>query len=530
MSTTRSDTFDEVMAGTPRTQPPLTDAYREVRALERGETPVPGTLAHGADGPVVLAGTSSLEGWPGWGRSGDHVLAVSDVARTPNGHVAVLPWCTHRLDDALTARAPSGGQAVTLAVSLLRGAQEARAGERGAAVGPPGSWWADDGGRPRFAPDIAKGSNGRSAAETAIAVLEPVADAAVDRVVRRLLDRVLDLLADPARLAREGEALEAELFEACAPQPLAFGDPDGTDDEAGDAQGAVRRMGAMAEPTVRESPSRAERRARASRREGRERRTQTARAWASARRQAATSGRGRRDTAIAEVARDAAASVLGAVRRGIRRVAAPLANGRRAAYAVGAAAAIGVLLVGLLWPRADEPAVADEGSSATSETVDAEGAAQGDESAGEGAHTGGSSTEGADEGDSAGEEQGEAEEGRGAGEGEGTDDGESGAGDDAAIDATVQAEPESALVGLVRRAAACVDAGDDVCDGAVDREGAALESAPWSELDGADIVLIDDYGGAALLRVSGRGETDYYVTVALHDGRWLLRDAYAAAG
>jgi len=200
-----------------------------------------------------------------------------------------------------------------------------------------------------------------------------------------------------------------------------------------------------------------------------------------------------------------------------------------------------VLLVGLLWPRAEEPAVAEERTSESSETADDGGGTQGNDGANEGGHPGGSVAVGADEGDSAveekddgdsaAEEEREAEEDLGAGAGEAPDGGGSEAGGgDAVIDATVQAEPESALAGLARRAAACVDAGDDVCGGTVDGDGAALQSAPWVELEDAEITLIDDYGGAALLRMSGTGATDYYVTVALHDGRWLLRDAYAAAG
>lgn len=521
--------FDEILSGRAAVPEPLTDAYRVIRPLARAEHPVPAVLARGPDGPVALAAAGDLDGWPGWDMHGQHVLAPVDVVRTTDGHAVSLAWCRHRLTAEWAARAQSGGQAVTLAVSLMRGTLEARHGERGVAVGPPGTWWADDDARPLFAAAVpddqgrdaqrrpggspsesARHDVGRrqrraahrgtgsaqaceGAAPGAAALLSIVADGMSDRVVRRLLDRAVALLADPTELARGVDALEAALFEACAPQPLDLSAPDDPEahappapagllrrfapaalaSEADDGRGRIRRNRGGAAPRQRlpHKPAGQVRPATALRTAGAEQRP-----------------------AIGAVIGSAARSGAARVREGLR--------GRRAAYAVGGAAAAGVVLVGLVWPSGEPPAQAD--GPAPVDTPGA-GAAEPEQEREAGARDGGDDTS-ASSGEGA-----EAESGGSADGGDG-------------IDAEVSADPVEAAARLVTRAAAC----DDGCDG-VFAEGAAAgpDAAPWSELEGSGVALIDDYGGVTLVK-AGEGAGAHYLSLVLVEERWLLRDAYPA--
>ena len=89
-------------------------------------------------------------------RSLGHVLAPVDILRRQGGHDVLLPVCTERLEDFLRAApaAPSwqSGEAVTLAVSLLRGIGELSA----TAAAARGVWWLTEAGdrsrRPTPAP------------------------------------------------------------------------------------------------------------------------------------------------------------------------------------------------------------------------------------------------------------------------------------------------------------------------------------------------------------------------------------------
>ncbi|WP_105566602.1 hypothetical protein [Microbacterium halophytorum] len=547
------DEFDDIIAGRGAAPEPLTDAYRVIRPLGGAEHPVTAVLAHGPDGPVALADVRDLTGWPGCGLRGQHVLAPIDVARTAGGHALVLAWCRHRITTPWAAGSLSGGQAVTLAVSMMRGALEARARERGVSEGPPGTWWADDDGRPLFAataPGAAvgdgsrpagpraddagrggrrgsRGSSSGTAGETAAlgaaAVLAVVADGMADRVVRRLLERAVALLGDPAELPRGIDEIEAELFEACAPQPLDFTDPDGS--EPDDARPPAR-VGRRFAPAGGRAPGGAARGGGPAR---------TVRRAARPRGRAEGRGPGR-DSAAG--ARASAGGSIGAAAKTARRAARAVASragaglsGRRAAYALGGAAAAGVLIVGLLWPSGEPRAQADEaGSVGSSEAGHADGADGERADAGGGAvaaDTGGEENDGrrigsdGSRGPDGGAPNAPDDAAGGAEEEPAADDAP---GSDAGIEVEVSADPVESAARLIGRAAECGDA----CDGVFAAgAGAGPESAPWPELAGEGVALVDDYGGVTLVK-AGTGGGAHYLSLVLSDGRWLLRDAYPA--
>lgn len=526
-------TWNEVLSGEQTPQQPLTTAYRIVRVLGAGEGPISGVLAHGSDGAVVLVDAERLQGWPGWELAGQHVLSPLDVARTNDGHQVVLAWCPHLLT-LDWARGPiSGGEAVTLAVSLLRGTVEARAGARGADDGPTGRWWADDAGRPVFAPSLPPAAGGgtyggdESAAAGARRLVAAVGERTTDRVVRRLLDRVGEVLADPSRLAREPDALEAELFEACAPQPLSFVGV--TEESSGEPElPDARQLRSHATGLRRDRPG--QRRGR--RRRGDQRRRDGTRADAS---RARDSERRRLDPrALAE---DAWSGSLGAavsdVLFHVRESARRLGGGRRAAYLAGGAAAIAVLLVGLLWPSGEPTAVADErGGEASEAAPTPERASDEDREA---------DAESRDDGDAAGHEPtekpggGDATAGEEAVPGSADDAPEEDAPEEGApekeTEVVVEAEPADAAHRLIERAVDCVAANDDACEGAVEAGSGTLrdDTEVWPALSGADLTLADDYGGVALVRADLPEGDVHFLILVQHDGRWLLRDAYAAA-
>lgn len=502
-------TWNEVLSGEGSPDHPLTAAYRIVRVLGAGEGPIPGVLAHGPDGAVVLVDAARLAGWAGWELPGQHVLSPVDVARTASGHQAVVAWCPNRITDDWARGSISGGEAVTLAVSLLRGASEARRSVRGTGEGPPGRWWADAAGRPVFAPSVATtaaddpSARGEGAAAGARRLLGVVAEGIADRVVRRLLERAVDVLADSSRLGRELESLEAELFEACAPQPLSFA-ADGGPAQAADPPttrvvtaetGRLRRdhagrrggdrVRARQQQERRKAPA-AEPTPRATRRRERPRaggdgarlepRALAEEAWS-----------GRLGTAVSDV--------LFHLRASARR----LSGGRRAAYVAGGAAAVAVLLVGLLWPSGEPTAVADEGApAATSSESEHDDPATTPEP---------EPTEGASEGSD-------------------------GVPEPSPTKASVEAEPADAARRLIERAADCAETHDDECTGTIEPGSRALrsEEGVWARLRDAELTLSDDYGGVALVRADAGDEAgSHYLILVQRDGRWLLRDAYASA-
>jgi len=194
----------------------LDDGSRTLRAVRAGDGgPWAGALVRTKDGAsrVLVDASERDAAWAGWSvEPGGHVLAPLDVVRTSSGHAALLPVCAERLDDFVrrrAARAPlSGGEAVTLGVSILRGCEQL--------MGAPdasGEWWLDDAGRPVVAVDAAPRSAREAAGEALAAV-------AVDPRVERAWRAAQEAVAAERLTRRQLEEAEAELFRVTDAEPL----------------------------------------------------------------------------------------------------------------------------------------------------------------------------------------------------------------------------------------------------------------------------------------------------------------------
>lgn len=195
----------------------LLSPYRAVRRVGAGiEGPWPGLGVALQDGGRGLLVDAEILGstWPGWAARDDgHLLSPLDVVRRPDGHDALLPVC-RRLDRMLSDRVSAGerlpaGEAVTLALSLLRGLREA-----GDHARLSGSWWVDAGGRPVLA--IGDGAGEADARTATRRCLELSGASPADPVWA-------PVFADLERTrssAREIRAVEDGLFAIAEPQPL----------------------------------------------------------------------------------------------------------------------------------------------------------------------------------------------------------------------------------------------------------------------------------------------------------------------
>lgn len=198
----------------------LRRGFRVIRLIEGGaETPWPGALVCDAGGVTHLAVDADILGddWVGWEAVPEgHVLAPVDMLRRTGGHDVLLPVCTERVEDFVDRRLASGaaltaGEAVTVAVSLLRGVGELSA--RGSSV--RGSWWLTDAGRPVFA------------ADGGAATLEQVTAAILHRLVLHVPDldaalgAVADIVGDTRDRTRDLVRAEDGLFALASPTALA---------------------------------------------------------------------------------------------------------------------------------------------------------------------------------------------------------------------------------------------------------------------------------------------------------------------
>ena len=128
--------------------------YHVIRRVAPPESPFAGVLARDDTGEtVLLAAVGGAEGWdPGWeAGAGEHRLIPRDVLAREGGNEVVLPWCVERVDAFVSRRHRVGaplraGEAVTIAVCVLRGASECLAHAEAA-----GAWWLSADGRPVFA-------------------------------------------------------------------------------------------------------------------------------------------------------------------------------------------------------------------------------------------------------------------------------------------------------------------------------------------------------------------------------------------
>lgn len=170
-------------------------------------------------GGAVLAGTpprvrteaDAWDGNPGWQASPDsHVLAPLDAGFDEQGACVYIPHCPSRLLAALETRSTlEAGEAVTVVVSVLRGAAEAHAlGAR------TGGWWVTAEGRP-----VVATTGDAPWQEEAVEILKRVAGLSTV-LAPDLLARATTAIIDPRRLRRDIPSLENSLFAAAEPLAL----------------------------------------------------------------------------------------------------------------------------------------------------------------------------------------------------------------------------------------------------------------------------------------------------------------------
>jgi len=205
-----------------------------LRRLRPDEAPVAGDLRAG-DPPAVWVHADDVppEFWRV--RDGEHVLAPLDVARAADGHDVLLPHCPTHLDAVLAGsrRSLSPGAIVTAAVSMIRGAAEARRCEI-----TTGRWWVDADGRPLLAPGCDPWP-----AETG-ALLGELAESASGPLRAAVLDAAA-LVSEPRPAQHRQDRVEDALFEAAEPAPLRW-----TTGESVDREPAPRRVTSLRQTMV----------------------------------------------------------------------------------------------------------------------------------------------------------------------------------------------------------------------------------------------------------------------------------------
>lgn len=546
---------------TPAAADPLAPP-RVLRTLSAADAPYPATLVAGAPARVWVDAEAFGDG-PAWRADvHGHVLTPLDVARTATGHAVVLPHCTGRLADALGRRARlEAGEAVTAAVSLLRGAAEA---ERLGA--DEGVWWLTEELRPVLA--LTGGMPWRP--ETAALLAELAADQPEDDPpgLAVALEAAAEAVASERRLGPRVPGLEDALFAAAAPEPLArpaAAEPEslwrsgrtahdpasssrlrtstGADPGAGPRR---TRRGSAHDDQVPDPPAPADRvadapvigpvRTLAASLLGRELTDRVAHALGDVGRgvSRASGVRGQRHGgSVSRRARGGSASrrtdrgraddgsrqEAGASRQSdgtptgangaSRRVHGASRPRRRAPFVLAALVAAAVLAVGLSWPADARPdAGRGEPGAASTAAVASPSPSTGSSSASPG-----------------------------------TAPTDSGSGVDAAADAAApgtggRTDEDSAGVSgplaVVDRLAACLAAADPACRADVlEDPSRPVPPGIATQIDAArEVALLDDYGGVIALRVAAEGDPEAVQIVLLvrsDERRWLVRDVYDIA-
>ena len=194
--------------------------YRGVRrVVAPDDGPWPGLLVRMSSGEAaVLVSTTDLpDEWSGWDASTTgHLLAPIDLVRSSDGHGALVPVCTERLDDFLRRRRDAGtpvspGEAVTIGVSILRGLSELEGSAPSG--GQTGDWWLTDTRRPV----LAIGSSHQDARSASRAIVDELSAGAPDAVWEDLAaviqrDRITQ---------RDAARHEESLFAVATAEPLA---------------------------------------------------------------------------------------------------------------------------------------------------------------------------------------------------------------------------------------------------------------------------------------------------------------------
>ncbi|WP_121149432.1 hypothetical protein [Microbacterium sp. AG1240] len=194
------------------------DMFSAVRSVQPPGSPFDARIAESMDGrSVMLADRAAVADLPGWtAQDHAHLLAPVDIVRRSDGHDVVFPLLTESVTQFLQRRedagAPvTGGEAVTLAVSIVRGLSASL--ERNECA--EGEWWLTDDGRPL----LVEGVGHETAREASARLLGTMAES----LPRTRLGAVLSELADAARqadAARIDAECEDALFGCADPEPL----------------------------------------------------------------------------------------------------------------------------------------------------------------------------------------------------------------------------------------------------------------------------------------------------------------------
>ncbi|MDQ0645587.1 hypothetical protein [Microbacterium murale] len=369
--------------------------HRLIRAIEGNEGPFTGTLVAFDDAVAVCVDVERLSEWAGWAFSdAEHVCGVLDIRRRADGHDALLPWCTQRVEAFLGRRGasqspPTPGELGTLVASLLRGVREL-----GADADALGDWWLTADGRPLFV----HGEGGSARARTA-AIIERMVRQEADRSTVRILEEVVSALRGPRHPADDDRRWEEQLFARAAPRALQLDvfAPERVSDIAPrlvaadkasrDAASGRRRRGPgenRIDGVTRDDSRRRERRSTRSRRSRDE---QAQRVDRSSRRRMSEdqTRRDRPATGAAALLRFLAGGARGGLERlRDRLVVRPVLQrdvgraekfkpSRRRAFLVAGALGAAVLIVGLLWPADGGDAPAEASSQKGPSTADSNG-------------------------------------------------------------------------------------------------------------------------------------------------------------
>ena len=498
----------------PSTPVLLPGAHRVIRAIESHEGPFVGVLVTWGNARAVRVDAAALSGWAGWHFGGsEHVAGPLDIVRRAEGHDVLLPWCTERVSTFVGRRtaareALSSGECSTLLVSLFRALEEL--GDEGAVEGVTGAWWLTDEGRPVFV--LGDGEEARAGVALLVAQLgENCADKTLGRHLAAVQEGLRTNLEQQQRRVPRLllEKWEGELLDIAAPRALRR-----------EASAPEKAETAVSATVRREASPPSYRVARPARgvRVPRSRTRERARPRTLAARVAAATGGVARWARRGAVVRRAQPDRGG--RKPSTRLRGSASRPRRRSLLVAAGAAIAVLLAGLLWP-----------SGATSEVADRLHTPSASPS------TGGGESSGADP-SSASERRGASADARPPSESSSSP---------VTSSPVPQSEgPAEAASWLLKEIGRCADIGDAVCAAAVAGGSAAvIEPLAESRADSSEMELIDEYGDAAVVRLTpkdareGTGETDasgekpsdaeqILVLVRINE-KWLVRDVYDVA-
>lgn len=446
-------------------------AHRVIRLLDGRESAYAGELITDGESRGVRV-DALLVPDALWAFAGaEHVAGVRDVLRRSDGHDAMLPWCTDRVDGFLGRRAAAevplaAGEVVTLVGSLLRGVVEV--GDRDI----DGHWWLTDDARPLFAP-----GEGLRCAAAAGQLIIRMRETGVDRAMDRLLGEIAGGAGDPRVVQRSIERWERQLTELAAPRPLNL------------EVFAPERVAAIEVHRSR-LPADAER---------------LTERPAALRRLLEGAGR------LAELVRERAGELL---RGGHDAPAAQVADGPRGKAVrpgrgrmllVGVTAAAAVLVGGLIWPAPEDDSAATErpARTVTDPITDASPESpEGPPSPQPNAR---------DVSDEPDRQEASAAE--------------------PAPDVVADGSIEAHAVALLAAAARCAEEDDVRCaEGIVEGAGEAV----LGRLSGAEprrsVTAVEEYGDVSVLRLGASGEQgEQMLVLVAQKGGWLIRDVYDVA-